>query len=178
MALMELTVGVVSDLHCHHSSNGYAETLLLTDAPRIPRTHHPVSALLDLISNENLRAEVMLMPGDITNKVDPQGMISGWGFTREIAEALGASTIAATLGNHDVISRIPSDDPFSLPRNLYPQFPVAQTAAFDEFWSKGFCHIESEMFRLKSERFMQPCPVRGRQNIRSVRGCFWRRGIS
>ncbi len=58
--VMELTIAVVSDLHCYHSSKGHGDSLLLTDAPRLPSKQHPVSALVDLVKEEALRADVLL----------------------------------------------------------------------------------------------------------------------
>jgi 3',5'-cyclic AMP phosphodiesterase CpdA len=145
---MELTLAVISDLHCHHSSSGYADSLLITDLARTPMANHPVSALLYLIESRDIRADAVLMPGDITNKVDQQGMISGWGFVREIAEALRAPIVAPTLGNHDVNSRVPGDDPFHLAKALFPQFPCKSEDVVNEFWARGFCKIESDDFRI------------------------------
>jgi UDP-2,3-diacylglucosamine pyrophosphatase LpxH len=145
----ELRFAVVSDLHCHHSSQGTAKTLLLSDADRSPSSQHPVEALLDLIKVASLQADILLMPGDITNEVDQQGMISGWGFIQEIANALHASCIAPTLGNHDVISRKPSDDAFKHARRLRsPTFPSTNDQAFDQFWSKGFFALDGQQWRV------------------------------
>lgn len=146
---MELNIAVVSDLHCHHTSQGPAKTMLLTDADRTPSNQHPVEALFELIKQQSLRANILLMPGDITNEVDPQGMLTGWGFVQEIARSLGASYVAPTLGNHDVISRTPTDDAFKLARRLSsPKFPTEDAQAFDQFWSKGFFTIENEKWRV------------------------------
>lgn len=145
---MEMTVAIVSDLHCHHSSCQPAESLLITDADRSPSSQHPVEALLELIEKTGLRADALLMPGDLTNKVDRQGLHSGWAFIREIATALKATTLAATLGNHDVISRKPTSDAFQMARGLRPKFPTPSCAAYDEFWGKGFCLLEQDDFRV------------------------------
>ena len=145
----ELNFAVISDFHCHHSSQGAAKTLLLSDAERSPSSQHPVEALLDLIKVTSLKADILLMPRDLTNAVDPQGMLSGWGFVQEIGSALGASCIAPTLGNHDVISRQPCDDAFKLARRLRsPKFPSADEQAFDQFWSKGFFVVDGEQWRV------------------------------
>ena len=146
--MKKLQLAVMSDLHCHHSSLGPAESLLLTDADRSPSSQHPVESLLELINKDQLRASILLMPGDITNKVDRQGMISGWGFVHEIAKALHVDTLAPTLGNHDVNSRKPEEDPFRLVRGLSPKFPTLNEIVFDQFWSKGFCLLERDTYRV------------------------------
>ncbi len=75
-------------------------------------------------------------------------MISGWDFVRGIAGSLGVDILAPTVGNHDVISREPSDDPFSLIRGLSPKFPVESTPTFNEFWANGFCIHDGDTFRI------------------------------
>lgn len=145
---MQFSVAVISDLHCQHSSAKHADSLLITDEPMLPTSQHPVAALLDLIEDNHLAAQALLMAGDLTNRVDRQGMISGWMFVRDIARALNAQLIAPTLGNHDVISRKHTDDPFQLARRLFPKFPVTTDAIFDEFWSRGFCVITVVPWRI------------------------------
>jgi len=122
--------------------------MLLTDASRLPSSQHPVQSLLDLIKKDKLSANILLMPGDITNKVDPQGLNSGWGFVGEIAKALNVETLAPTLGNHDVNSRKPEGDPFKLVKGLSPKFPTSTDPVFDQFWSKGFCLLEGDDYRV------------------------------
>lgn len=107
---MGITIAVLSDLHCHHSSCQPTESLLITDADRSPPSQHPVSGLFELIEKHGLVADALLMAGDLTNKVDRQGIISGWDFVQDIARALKADILAPTLVNHDVISRISTED--------------------------------------------------------------------
>lgn len=145
---MEITIAIVSDLHCHHSSQQPAESLLITDADRSPSSQHPVEALLELIETTGIRADALLMPGDLTNRVDPQGIQSGWTFVREIASALRAKIVAPTLGNHDVISRRATQDPFHLARGLRPMFPTASSPVWDGFWARGFCFLEQDDTRI------------------------------
>jgi 3',5'-cyclic AMP phosphodiesterase CpdA len=146
--MIKLQIAVISDLHCHHSSAGPAETMLLTDADRFPSSQHPVESLLDLIKKEKLQAKVLLMPGDIANKVDKQGIISGWGFVGEIAKALNVETLAPTLGNHDVNSRKPEEDPFKIVKGLGPKFPTSDDMAHNHFWANGFCILEGDIYRI------------------------------
>jgi hypothetical protein len=76
-------------------------------------------------------------------------MLSGWGFIQEIAKSLSAGTVVPTLGNHDVLSRKPSDDPFKLAKNLSsPKFPISSEELSDLFWSRGFFSIENDQWRV------------------------------
>lgn len=145
---MTLRIAVLSDLHCHHPSAGFAETLLLTDSPRRPAKQHPVSALELLIQSNELKADLVLMPGDLANKADSQGIISGWGFISSIAQLLHAPVVASTLGNHDVIWKEPCDDSFKLARDLWPQFPTNNQDQYNSFWSEGFYFEEQEFYRV------------------------------
>jgi 3',5'-cyclic AMP phosphodiesterase CpdA len=140
---MSIKIAVVSDLHCHHSSSAPAETILLTDSDRYPAKNHPISALQELITTRGLGADILLAPGDFTNKVDKQGLVSGWDFIQQISLWLNARTIAATPGNHDVMSRKPADDPFQNIRTLSPRFPTQQEDRFTKFWADGYCAFET-----------------------------------
>jgi predicted phosphodiesterase len=144
---MTIKIAVVSDLHCHHPNNGLAETLLLSTAARKPILQHPVSALRELINKEGLSVDALLMPGDITNRVDSQGMNTGWAFICEIAECLKTKNVIPTLGNHDVASRDTKTDPFALAKGLLPDFPMAGQAGI-EFWANGFCFVEFDHLRV------------------------------
>ena len=140
---MNTTIAIVSDLHCHHSSQGPAGTLLLSDAMRLPANQHPVQALLELIDREQLSSELLLIPGDISNRVDSQGLNSGWALIHEIGAKLGSEEVVATVGNHDVASRSPEGSPFDLVRSLFPSFPTRHPALNDSFWSQGFCVVDT-----------------------------------
>jgi predicted phosphodiesterase len=145
---MELSLAIISDLHCHHSSQQPAESLLLSDLDRLPAAQHPVEALLDRIKTSDLHADFVVAPGDLANKVDRQGMISGWQFVHEIARALGARAVVATIGNHDVLSREKTaPDPFQLPKRLKPEFPSSDPRLTEQFWANGFFIWEADGIR-------------------------------
>ena len=57
--------------------------MLLSDLERVPAAQHPVEALLDRIKASQLHADFVVAPGDLANRVDRQGMISGWSFVHE-----------------------------------------------------------------------------------------------
>lgn len=145
---MTLRIAIVSDLHCHHSNAGHSDTLLLSDLARRPEKQHPVSALDLLIKNENLEADVLLLPGDFTSRADQQGMNSAWDYATAIKHSLKARITASTIGNHDVIWTTPADDAFNLARNLLPLFPTENTANHHSFWSEGFYFEEQSDYRI------------------------------
>jgi 3',5'-cyclic AMP phosphodiesterase CpdA len=155
---MPVRIAVVSDLHCHHSRKFYDSdssfsnsSFLTTDLLRAPTSRHTVESLLELIKKEQLSADFLTCPGDITNQVDIQGFISGWGYVKEIAENLKVAkeNIIATLGNHDVDSRfnISPDDVFMVAQGIGNGFPFAGQEMVDIFWAKGYVFLEYEHIR-------------------------------
>ena len=142
----------VSDLHCHHGkSSATIDSHLTTEKPRSPSLDHPVEALTDILADK-LRGNVdyLLSPGDITNKTDPQGFISGWGFLEEISKLSRARQIIATIGNHDTDSKkIHSrDDMYSLPQSIGKDFPFTNEVSRNQFWTKGYVFKEYANLRV------------------------------
>ena len=150
-----IIIAVMSDLHCHHSTSfpkgvgkGYfKDTYLISDD--LTSDHHPVKSLISLIKSEGISTNIMLTPGDLTNKVDTQGFISGWEAIKKVSEALDVDDIYATLGNHDVDSRSDGDS-FKTAKNLEDIFPFKPEHCNEggNFWLDGFCFIEEDNYRL------------------------------
>jgi 3',5'-cyclic AMP phosphodiesterase CpdA len=135
-----LRLAVMSDLHCHGSSDfdGRSESLLQADSPRIPAGRHPVQALVQLVRGNHLRADALLCPGDLTHKSSNIGLHSGLAYVREIAAELHAPLIFVATGNHDVNSRTPGVDPFRNLKTLHSDFPFSESEAVNRYWSEGF----------------------------------------
>lgn len=147
---MEIRIAIASDFHCHPQGVTPQDTFLLSDMPRDPTGDHPVASLLTMIHEFQLRAELLLLPGDITSRVNLQGLQSGWSYGREIATALQVSEVAATLGNHDIDSHnLYERGPFDPPRRFNPtEFPCIHTALTGRFWSDGFYILQTAHLRL------------------------------
>lgn len=144
---MCLRIAIISDLHCHPESHDPTGTLLFSDGLRKPEHQHPVQSLLSLIRKESLAADLVLLPGDITFQANAQGLISGWGFAREITAALGAEVLAPTLGNHDVDSRkthAQHPNPFHMAAHFHPEFPSPDEDEQNMFWTSGIRLIRGE----------------------------------
>ncbi len=143
-------IAIISDLHCTpKESERSVITNLHTNQPGRPSNRNPIEAFRKLISEQKLTADILLCPGDITDKVNDQGFYSGWSFIEEMSRMLSSKKIYATLGNHDVASR--STDPseaFRLAKNLKYNFPLPEENQQNEFWSNNFCLIEEDDFRL------------------------------
>lgn len=149
-----LKIAVISDLHCRHSSGkGLTDvnTYLTTDLFPTPINRNPVESLRAMIKG-NITADLLLCPGDITDKCDPQGLITGWEHLSKISTSLGARKLIATVGNHDVDShKIVNQDKnaFDLVKRLL-EYPTPDPAANTLFWGSEYCIIEEDDFLVLS----------------------------
>lgn len=100
-----LRVAVLSDLHYTQVEKGSclpqaaaAGGLDLMDEliKKFERQQHP-------------SADLLVCPGDITDRANPQAFAAGWSQIKRLGNALGVKRIVAATGNHEVQSR--SDNP-------------------------------------------------------------------
>lgn len=154
-----LKITVVSDLHCKHSSSDLDDkkrlirsTILYSDSLRKDSAPiHPVHSFLQ-VSQKNksvFKSDVLLCPGDITDKIDPQGYITGWSFLEEMRDAISAPDLYATIGNHDVDSRRnnPSDKPFTIAQSIKYNYPLRENQKL-QFWSEHYFIVENDKYIL------------------------------
>jgi len=146
---MEICLAVMSDLHCHPTMDN-PTSYLLSDGPIIPANQHPIASLIKLIERESLNADALLVPGDLADQSNTQGLTAAWRFVDDVGRALGTSLAAATLGNHDINSHGPAgSDPFEVVRTRLHNFPVQPEEQQRAFWARGFCHISSDALSLR-----------------------------
>lgn len=122
-----MKICIISDLHCKFKQdpNEKSETFLFSNSPRKPVNQHPVVSLLHLIDKKELRADILLCPGDLGDKADEQGITSSWQFLEEIKTKLSASLLIGIPGNHDINSRqLNKKEPFEFIKNFHEGFPV------------------------------------------------------
>jgi predicted phosphodiesterase len=87
-----------------------------------------------------LSVDMILCPGDITDKSDDQGYLTGFNFLKDLRLALGAKDLICTIGNHDVDSRALFGTRYDdIPRNLDLVFPLEDNNLQEKFWSNHFC---------------------------------------
>lgn len=147
-----IRIAVVSDLHCLYKSDDTAAgiSFLYSNAPKLPIARHPVHALLDMLKNDvKVRADILICPGDIADKADEQGLITGWDYLKKIQRGLAARHLFTTIGNHDVDSRRMHSSytsAFQLLQTLDDDYPNKEYNDF--FWSKKFAFIEIEDFQV------------------------------
>lgn len=146
-----LTIAVVSDLHCTYGGdfNSRSNTYLLSDLLKNPINKHPVESIKQVIKKGILTADILLCPGDITDRVNKQGLVSGWQFLKEIKEALNAKELIVTIGNHDVDSRNQHKiGAFELIKNIDESIPTQDQSANDSYWRYGYCFLENNDFTI------------------------------
>lgn len=151
MKKRKLRVTVISDLHCHPEEKDYRNngTLLFTDKLRDNVKDHPIESLKELKTIENFESvDILICPGDLTHQSSKQGMLTAWSYLNEIAGIFNAEDIYATLGNHDIDSRLNySQYSFTIPKGIKQDFPLKENE-IGTFWEKGYTFIEKNDFQL------------------------------
>jgi hypothetical protein len=139
----DISIAIVSDLHCHEETFAPRESWLIAGASRKPPMHHPIQALIDLIRKGPISADVVVCPGDLANRISRVGMMQSWDHLCELKRELQSTLLITTLGNHDVdCLKRHNSDPFHIPRNLVGTFPAPSDAALEGFWSNGFYVVD------------------------------------
>lgn len=151
-APLPIHVAILSDLHMFSRADpgrqgGKRETpsYLCTDADPSGAAGDPLTDLKRLISETHLKADLVLCPGDLGDIASETGIRTAWQRVQEIAQALGASCVIATPGNHDINHT--HHEPDGCLKAL-TAFPVPEKAQRDQFWADHFTIIEGLHHRL------------------------------
>lgn len=137
-----VTFAVLSDLHAapRVSDPKGTEVKLYSDADNFSQHDNPLSSLYELIERDELTADFVICPGDMTNRADGGALRFVWSKLHDLRERLGALQVIATVGNHDVDSR--GHDTGTIPREslmrLIPRFPISDDSLADHFWAHGY----------------------------------------
>ena len=147
-----LKIAIVSDLHCKYSDGKNASEVfsyLTSDLLPIPVERNPVESLKKIIIENELSADLLLCPGDIADKSDKQGLLSGWQYLQELKIAFDANILASTTGNHDVDSRKKfGKDPFDLLKRFSKNFPTENEVLNIHYWAEHFCIMQHDKYDL------------------------------
>jgi 3',5'-cyclic AMP phosphodiesterase CpdA len=111
----------------------------LNYADRFEDARDPIRSLIRLIEAEEIRADHLVVPGDICDKANGAALKLAWQELESVRSELGASTTIATAGNHDLDSRYRANtyDPRAELLQLAPEFPVTNVLARANFWAYG-----------------------------------------
>lgn len=143
-----LRVAVASDIHADGGFDEPSDSYVRTEPPQRSAFSNPLRDLIRYVDKERIRADILVCPGDMTNRSDNVGKTYAWSALNELAEALRASTLLATPGNHDLETHSPSPDPSGPLRTLSPSYPTRDALRDASFWRDGFCVVEDETSRL------------------------------
>lgn len=137
----------MSDLHIGGGGHGDDVSAsggwMAADANRTPTGQDLIGGLRRIIRETPLAADLLLCPGDLTDKAHPAGLIRAWELVQHMRVELGAELVVAATGNHDTDSRqiIHPGAPFKTLQELYPPFPIASevyAAENTHYWAHGF----------------------------------------
>lgn len=139
---MNLKIAIISDLHCRDSQEKTKTTYLYSDLLKNPITRHPIESIKKKIIDDSLGCDYLLCLGDITDKINQQGMISGWSYINEIAVSLKVNqdNIISVIGNHDVDSRNNHNhSTFNhIVKSLNNVIPINDRIFCDQFWERNY----------------------------------------
>lgn len=147
-----LKIAVLSDLHVFNGSSeddnapSFIGTADAQDSPE----KHPFCGLKKLISDNQLAADLLICPGDLSDKADPAALIYAWDQLHKLKTELGARQLLATNGNHDIDSRYMHDDHDAKGtlQSLIPMFPGTDEALCDRYWSRNFAIYADDQVRV------------------------------
>lgn len=155
-----LRFAIISDPHAVTGSAHRHDTYARSETAEHPALN-PFAAVRQLIQDshqagdqEALRADVLLCPGDLANRMNAGGLAYAWKELQTIAGLLGARRILATAGNHDVMRQenLPADaDDYAWVaalRSLKPVFPSADDDESERYFVDDFMVAESELWRV------------------------------
>lgn len=136
-------IAVLSDLHFASDEDGKGDAYVILSRQEIAK-QHPYRDILDLISSEELSAEIVLCPGDITFQADQGALKSAWSALNEISGRLGARHLFTATGNHDIASRDGASSPeiWEYLKQLDPKYPSPSPSISEverlRYWAEHF----------------------------------------
>lgn len=142
MSQKSISFAVLSDLHAAPKSSDPkgTEVKLYSDGDSFGQHDNPLSSLYELIDREQMTADFVVCPGDMTNRADSGALRFVWDQLHKIKDKLGSQQVIATVGNHDVDSRghIEGTIPRESLMRLVPRFPIPDDSLSDHFWAHGY----------------------------------------
>lgn len=135
----ELVLAVISDVHA--SDRVDQHTHVSTSPGVAARTLHPLVDLEEYIKVESLRADYLLVPGDLANQAHLPGLAYAWQQANRLAGLLGAELLGVP-GNHDLTTHSPAIDSRAGLKSLVPSFPTGDPARDSAFWAQGWAARE------------------------------------
>lgn len=146
-----LKIAIASDLHAYQCAVGephesHLRVLGTSDAG----CPDPFRHLGLLISSMDLKADILLSPGDLGNKASVEGIQYAWRGLHEVGLQLKAHLVTASSGNHDLDSRYQGStvDPTETLQRLVPPYPLPDESDNNKYWARKFVVKQTEYYRL------------------------------
>jgi hypothetical protein len=140
-------MAVLSDLHASERVDPRRSWAIESGDPAF----NPLGGLEKLVQDSpELRADVLLCPGDLCDQADWDALPYAWGQVHAFADLIGASHVVATVGNHDIDShnRHEGEAIDAGLRRLAPPFPCDPGA--DGYWGDRVTHMRGEDWQVIS----------------------------
>ena len=136
-----LRMAVLTDIHAFSGGEGIAPSWINLAEDQSNATINPFAGLhAEIAKDASMRADVVICCGDMGDKASPDGQQYVWQEINKLKEALGASQVLGTAGNHDMDSRFSNSrfDARGQLQALQPPFPVAQNDRWLEYWARNY----------------------------------------
>ena len=143
--MSELRLAIVSDLHVF--DHACSDTHITTSPSLVHYGNDPALDLFDYVTDSGIKADYLVVGGDMTNKGYSAGLPYAWGLVQKLAMAMGAELVAVP-GNHDVVTQEPAADIRSHLKALAPSFPSQDSARDTHFWEHGWTVLEEPTHRI------------------------------
>jgi 3',5'-cyclic AMP phosphodiesterase CpdA len=103
---IKLRVAILSDPHFFTDAKAdHDPSWLGLQNANFTKSDNPWNSLEKLLEQHNLKAELLISPGDITTRADADALKVAWNRLISLGGQLKAHTVVAATGNHDVSSR-------------------------------------------------------------------------
>lgn len=147
---MQLRIAIISDIHSHHKPDKEPQRSYILTNVNSTTFQDPYKSFVHLIkTHPEIKADILLMPGDFGDQSDEEGIAKGWEVTKSVAKLLDTDVIIPNIGNHDVDSRKKYNaDPFYYIKSFASDFPFNTPEQNDFFWDKGYLIIEEAHYRI------------------------------
>lgn len=146
-----LRIAIASDLHAYvEARDTPAPSHFRVTMAESEPGKNPIAGLQRLVAQEGIQADLLLCPGDIAHQAQQVAIQHGWSVLHILSKDLKAKRLVATAGNHDLDSRLHSNeyDALEYLKNLSPPFPLTEEHLNDKFWARNFVIVEGDAYRI------------------------------
>jgi Icc-related predicted phosphoesterase len=151
----KLRIAVITDLHYMLDSTSGGNTIRIQAAAGT--TFDPMDDLMSFVVGNNVKADILICGGDITNQANQTAFLTGWNKLKTLRDALGAKELISATGNHEILSRPPHEQ-YPVGDSLHTHDPVGWLQEIDDYpaifgtdperrwvyWGRGYDIVDTE----------------------------------